>query len=88
MYTVLRDGSELLAYHWHPEVPSRYRDPHLHARLATLEDFRPHLPTGLVLLEDVIAFLITELGARPLRDDWEIVLAEARGRAREWAAWA
>lgn len=39
-----------------------------------------HLPTGVVGLERVVALAITELGARPLRDDWERVIAEAADR--------
>jgi len=39
-----------------------------------------HLPTGAVGLERVVALAITELGATPLRDDWERLIREAAVR--------
>lgn len=39
-----------------------------------------HLPTGVVGLERIVALAITELGAKPLRDDWERLIAEAADR--------
>jgi hypothetical protein len=39
-----------------------------------------HLPTGTVGLERVVAMAITELGAKPLRDDWERLIGEATVR--------
>ena len=34
-----------------------------------VEDF--HLPTGYVIIEDIVRFCIEDLGARPRTDDWE-----------------
>jgi hypothetical protein len=39
-----------------------------------------HLPTGVVGLERVVALAIAELGAKPLRDDWERLIGEAAVR--------
>ena len=39
-----------------------------------------HLPTGAVGLERVVALAIAELGAKPLRDDWERLIGEAADR--------
>lgn len=38
----------------------------------SLNDY--HLPTGYVTIEEVIRFLIVDLGIPPLRDDWDAVL--------------
>lgn len=45
---------------------------------------RLHLPTGWVLLESVIRFLITDLGVAPVcGDEWPSVLAEGERSFRE-----
>lgn len=81
-YTFLdAEHRELLGYHWHPEGRSHVRTPHLHlgpaARMGNLSLGSAHVPTGMVVLPDVIRFAITELGVRPLRADWSGVLASA-----------
>jgi hypothetical protein len=57
---------------------------HMHALATTPCDGRAldldklHLPTGWVLIEDVIRFLITELGMKPpCGDNWAKMLAES-----------
>ena len=74
-----RDGTELVAYHWHPVGKSPVTAPHLHARIrgAGTDLSNLHLPTGVVSPVDVIRCLITEFGVEPLRLDWQDVLAEA-----------
>jgi len=39
-------------------------------------DRKNHVPMGQVPFPSVVRFAIVELGARPLRSDWEAVLAE------------
>lgn len=39
-----------------------------------------HLPTGFVTLEEVIRFLIVDLGVRALSDNWDTVLDESYRR--------
>lgn len=82
-------GTELFAYHWHPQGPSPLLRPHLHLgpglgrllRIAT----RAHLPTGPVAFEDIIRLAITELGAKPRRAGWDIVLQRTRRNfERQW----
>jgi hypothetical protein len=72
-------GSEILAYHWHPDARSPITTPHLHVA-STHPRFdlgKAHLPTGIVPLQAVIRCLITEFGVEPLRRDWERVLRDA-----------
>lgn len=74
-----RDGSEVIAFHWHPEPPATVPFPHLHVdgrSAAPTFDRRRHVPTGRVSLEAVVRFAIAELDVRPLRDDWQRVLGQ------------
>ncbi|MGE3795256.1 MAG: hypothetical protein AB7I38_15185 [Dehalococcoidia bacterium] len=73
-------AGELVAYHWHPDALSPVRWPHLHVGAgsgARAPVLGAHLPTGTVGLPVVVRMAIMELGARPRRDDWEVVLAAA-----------
>lgn len=38
---------------------------------------REHTPTGFVLIEYVLRFLLTDIGVEPARPDWEDVLTES-----------
>jgi len=53
------------------------------------EDFSPtklHIPTGWVTIENVIRFLITDLGIPPLIETWEEELRESEEQFREWTS--
>lgn len=66
-YRIELRGREHLAYHRHT---GRHADDHLHfAGLPRLA-----IPTGLVAVEQVVGYCITELGAGPARVDWQDVL--------------
>jgi len=43
-----------------------------------------HIPTGWVTIEEVIRFLITDLGVPPLIDKWDEELRESEKQFREW----
>ena len=43
-----------------------------------------HIPTGSVTIEDVIRFLIADLGVPPLTEQWEEDLRRSERRTREW----
>lgn len=90
-YTVSDDetlATELVAWHWHPA--SRL-DPHLHVGRSH-PDFgfwaHLHIPTGRVAFEDVMTFVLADLGVQPERDDWETVLADARAKFTSRRSWA
>lgn len=79
-YQVRRTGGpEVIAFHWHPRGQGgNIPFPHLHLGHAigpVAIGAKAHVPTGRVSLEAVVAFLIRELGVRPLRPDWDDVLA-------------
>lgn len=77
------NGTELAAYHWHPDGTSRVRSPHLHVLTGADADGgdrghiklrEVHFPTGFVPLSDILRMLIEEFGVEPQRADWSQVL--------------
>lgn len=90
-YTLATDEAlshEVVAWHWHPQTRP---DPHLHIGRG-LEEFnvlpgRAHIPTGRVAFEEVVLFLLKDLGAVPARDDWENVLDDSLQRFRKYRTW-
>jgi hypothetical protein len=78
--SVVRDHRqvELIAFHWHPDPGQRIRYPHAHLGYGA-GDLRhgldkAHIPTGRLTIADAVRFAITELGAEPLREDWDSIL--------------
>ncbi len=87
------EGSEVMAYHWHPNQPG-VTFPHLHMRADAQVGPKPlhkyHLPTGRVAIEELLRLAIKELGVevRPRRrEDWEDVLDSAQAVYEEWRTW-
>lgn len=80
-YMTLNDvDGERFAFHWHPGN-DRIRYPHVHVRGTSL-----HVPTGRVLLEDVLR-LASEIGCNVINPDWQNVLDGNRvnfGRSAIW----
>ena len=81
------DGSKLFTWHWTPETrdPGQRRFPHLHIGSGLVDPNGPflpdtlsgrHIPTGRVSIEAIVRFAIEELGAEPVRQDWDGVLTE------------
>lgn len=48
---------------------------------------RLHIPTGGVVLEDVIRFVIADLGVPPLTDQWEEELRRSATQTRDWTSY-
>ena len=76
------DGEEIFVYHWHPESrisPTPFPHAHLKAGanigLAALR--MAHLPTGWVVLQDVLRVASEQFGVR-LRNDCETILTRTR----------
>jgi hypothetical protein len=84
LYAIEYEGRELASYHWHPRGDSPIIWPHMHVgadiRVGDRWLGKVHLPTGAVGLERVVALAIAELGAKPLRDDWERLIGEGAVR--------
>ncbi|MDQ3693092.1 MAG: hypothetical protein M3464_05650 [Chloroflexota bacterium] len=85
-----QDGREVIAFHWHPNNRGQADFPHIHVIHplgASIIHRKQHIPTGRVSLESVVRFAIVELGARPVRPDWERVLDAGQaefGARRSW----
>lgn len=92
-YTLSDDsamGSELFAWHWHPDAGRE--DPHLHVgrRHATHGELgKLHIPSGRIAFEEVLLFAIDELGVepRPSVDGAKAVLAETLHSFRKFRRW-
>jgi hypothetical protein len=83
VYSILTADTEkeLFAFHWEPH--SKVKFPHVHLGFGAKGhglpiDNRAHIPSGRVAVEDVVTFLIADLGIKPLKDDWEDVIARER----------
>jgi hypothetical protein len=79
-YTLLDEaGREILAFHLHPDGRSHVQTPHLHlgagAGQLRLELTRAHIPTGPMTIASVVRLGIEAFSVRPLRRDWDAVLA-------------
>lgn len=83
-----RDDHLVVGWHWHPRGRSPATWPHLHVPRDCAHSLgRTHPPTDRVSIEAVVAFLIKELGVRPLRDDWERELDHTRQRFEQHRSW-
>lgn len=61
MYDLQLDSKSLYEYHWHPISESHEVRPHLHCSAV---DDKGHIPTGRVMIEDVLN-LAVQYGAKP-----------------------
>lgn len=75
---VTKTGQEIVAFHWEGFGNGVVPYPHLHTGVANELTRKAHLPTGRVPLEDVIYFLISDLGIPPLQKNWQEILQEAK----------
>lgn len=85
-----RGGSEIVAFHWHPDGRQQVPFPHLHVTGqggSVKIDQKQHVPTGRVSLEAVVRFAIDELQVRPLRADWERILEAGIARFDAQRSW-
>jgi hypothetical protein len=83
MYVLRVEEAKHFAFHWHPDGKSDVTWPHLHV----YEERKLHVPTGRVAIEQIVRLAI-DLGAPPIRDDWEDVLARSLSRFQDWRTWA
>lgn len=94
-YTVAEDEGLsrcLISWHWHP---ASRPDTHIHfgrgpgAWEGAWESFgRYHVPSGRVLFEDVVRFLIEDLGVTAQREDWSQVVEDVRQNVKQVWSWA
>lgn len=88
------DGQEVIAFHWEGRDAAN-RVPHLHIGFAVdhqgpVLGSKSHVPTGRVLIEDLVHFLVRELGVKPTPPrtaDWQDVIASARQNVMACKSW-
>ena len=88
IHTVTLNGALAVEFHWHPDDGSNVWYPHIHSRLAGPGRERGgiHIPSGRVLIEDVLIFA-HERGAVALKDDWEAVVSRIKKRVAAESTW-
>lgn len=85
------NGQEVISFHWHPRTPSPTTYPHVHIGSVALQpngvlDHKDHVPTGRVALQAVVRHAV-ELGAHPIRDDWEERLMSTQDEFLKESSW-
>jgi hypothetical protein len=95
IYAVADADGPLVDFHYHPANSAEgIHFPHIHVyadadnRFASFHLHKKHIPSGRVALEDVIQWLIEELGVIPLKRDWKARLAASRKAFKETRSWA
>ena len=85
-YTLLKDGQEIVSYHWHPNDPG-VSYPHLHIHEKALR--RIHFPTSRVCLEDFILMLFRDFKIRPnvSHAEYKEILEKNKRSFEKWATW-
>jgi hypothetical protein len=89
---VSKKKHEVVAFHWegHNSGAAPFAHLHLgHANVSSAPLLGPkaHIPTGRVAIEDVVYFLIEDLGVKPLKPDWKEVLARVRQQFMNYKSW-
>ncbi len=91
-YTLRKSTKEVIIdYHWHPTGNSDEVRPHIHLGASQLRPDavitnKQHVLTGRTTFEQAIANAI-QMGAEPLRPDWEAVLAATERPHLEHRTW-
>jgi hypothetical protein len=75
IYAVSLEDKEIIAAHWHPVSSSPYKEPHWHIGASALSEIgihltRAHIPSPRVSFEQMIRFMIEQMGVAPRREDW------------------
>ena len=75
IYEVSAEGKEVISAHWHPDSSSPYTEPHWHIGSAALAGLggsleHTHIPSPRVSFEQMIRFMIDQMGVAPHREDW------------------
>lgn len=84
---VNHNDERIAAWHWHPNAPrSPVKFTHLH--VAKSSPFSTlHYPTNRVSIEEVVRFVIEEMGAAPATPSWEQTLRNSEDLHRQYQSW-
>ena len=86
IHKVLVDGKPRVEFHWHPDDQIPVWFPHIHMRLSIGNQGKEHIPSGRVLVEDVLVCAY-ELGAKPQKQEWESVLIANKEKVTDEVTW-
>jgi hypothetical protein len=78
----------LFAWHWHPQSRPECHI-HIGAPHATATDLhKKHVPAGRVSFEEVLLFLIDEMGVKPSRKTFRADLTDSLARFETYRSWS
>ena len=88
-YKLTRNGADLFRIHWHPDGNSDETRPNIHIPIAGAanETVEQHYPTGRLMFEDAVEWVIL-MGSVPTREDWLDVLKPGRDAHTSHRSWA
>lgn len=90
-----RDNNWFIRWEYNSrEILRDAKHPRNHCHLSTTAEFggrtldlaKMHIASGWVTIEEVIRFLIHELGVKPKHKQWDERLRESEKKFREWTA--
>jgi hypothetical protein len=83
------DETEVLAYHWHPNVGPPTTHLHLYqASGAAPFLVKRHIPTERISVEEFLRFVIEELRVQPIRNDWSDILKSNYQLHKKYRTWS
>ena len=86
-YSETPEGA-LFAWHWHPLARPECHI-HIGAPHATATDLhKKHVPAGRVSFEEVLLFLIREMGVSPIKPTWQDDLGDSLQRFETYRSWS
>lgn len=92
VYRIQTGTHPYVQYHWHPVGDYLKKRPHLHlnAQSGVLKQGlnKIHFPTGRMSIEELVRFLIEDIHASPLREDWNDILRANLDRFERYRSWA
>ncbi len=78
----------LFAWHWHPAIRPECHI-HIGAPHAIATDLhKKHVPAGRVSFEEVLLFLIDEMGVQPIRETFREDLGDSLTRFETFRSWS
>ena len=83
-----KPADALFAWHWHPTLRPECHI-HIGAPHAVATDLhKKHVPAGRVSFEEILLFLVAEMGARPTRASYRDDLGDSLARFDQFKSWA
>jgi hypothetical protein len=84
VFTTEDEAGQLFGWHWHPQFGHSCHV-HIGPRQGKSRAlYRLHVPSGRAAFEEVLRFLIEDVGVRTARKDWDAILSVSVSTIRRW----